>query len=155
MANPLQAGDKAPNFSMPSTEGDISLKDFEGSYLVLYFYPRDNTPGCTTEAKDFTALVDEFGARNAKIVGVSRDSMTKHENFKAKQDLRVILASDEDGKTTESYGTWVEKNMYGRKSMGIERSTFLIDEEGVVRDIWRKVKVKGHAEDVLDAVHGL
>ncbi|HBQ47524.1 peroxiredoxin [Hyphomonas atlantica] len=152
MANPLQAGDKAPNFSMPSTEGDISLKDFEGSYLVLYFYPRDNTPGCTTEAKDFTALVDEFGARNAKIVGVSRDSMTKHENFKAKQDLRVILASDEDGKTTESYGTWVEKNMYGKTHMGVARETFLIDPTGKIIKLWKKVRVKGHAQEVLEAL---
>ncbi|HAE95384.1 MAG TPA: peroxiredoxin [Hyphomonas atlantica] len=152
MANPLQAGDKAPNFSMPSTEGDISLKDFEGSYLVLYFYPRDNTPGCTTEAKDFTALVDEFGARNAKIVGVSRDSMTKHENFKAKQDLRVILASDEDGKTTESYGTWVEKNMYGKTHMGVARETFLIDPNGKIIKLWKKVRVKGHAQEVLEAL---
>ena len=152
MANPLQAGDKAPNFSMPSTEGDISLKDFEGSYLVLYFYPRDNTPGCTTEEKDFTALVDEFGARNAKIVGVSRDSMTKHENFKAKQDLRVILASDEDGKTTESYGTWVEKNMYGKTHMGVARETFLIDPTGKIIKLWKKVRVKGHAQEVLEAL---
>jgi len=152
MANPLQAGDKAPNFSMPSTEGDISLKDFEGSYLVLYFYPRDNTPGCTTEAKDFTALVDEFGARNAKIVGVSRDSMTKHENFKAKQDLKVILASDEDGKTTESYGTWVEKNMYGKTHMGVARETFLIDPTGKIIKLWKKVRVKGHAQEVLEAL---
>lgn len=152
MANPLQAGDKAPNFSMPSTEGDISLKDFEGSYLVLYFYPRDNTPGCTTEAKDFTALVDEFGARNAKIVGVSRDSITKHENFKAKQDLRVILASDEDGKTTESYGTWVEKNMYGKTHMGVARETFLIDPTGKIIKLWKKVRVKGHAQEVLEAL---
>ena len=152
MANPLQAGDKAPYFSMPSTEGDISLKDFEGSYLVLYFYPRDNTPGCTTEAKDFTALVDEFGARNAKIVGVSRDSMTKHENFKAKQDLKVILASDEDGKTTESYGTWVEKNMYGKTHMGVARETFLIDPTGKIIKLWKKVRVKGHAQEVLEAL---
>ncbi|WP_370172118.1 MULTISPECIES: peroxiredoxin [Hyphomonas] len=152
MANPLQAGDKAPNFSMPSTEGEISLKDFEGSYLVLYFYPRDNTPGCTTEAKDFTALVDEFGARNAKIVGVSRDSMTKHENFKAKQDLKVILASDEDGKTTESYGTWVEKNMYGKTHMGVARETFLIDPTGKIIKLWKKVRVKGHAQEVLEAL---
>ncbi|WP_370265521.1 peroxiredoxin [Hyphomonas sp.] len=152
MANPLQAGDKAPNFSMPSTEGEISLKDFEGSYLVLYFYPRDNTPGCTTEAKDFTALVDEFGARNAKIVGVSRDSMTKHENFKAKQDLKVILASDEDGKTTESYGTWVEKNMYGTTHMGVARETFLIDPTGKIIKLWKKVRVKGHAQEVLEAL---
>jgi len=152
MAKTLQVGDKAPNFSMPSTEGDISLKDFKGSYLVLYFYPRDNTPGCTTEAKDFSSLIDAFDARNTKIVGVSRDSMTKHENFKTKQELKVILASDEAGNTTESYGTWVEKNMYGKTHMGVARETFLIDPAGKIIKLWKKVRVKGHAQEVLEAI---
>ena len=150
MAKLLQDGDKAPDFSMPSTTGPITLKDFKGSYLVLYFYPKDDTPGCTNEAKDFTALADQFAARNAKIVGVSRDPMAKHEKFIAKHELNLILASDETGETTESYGTWVEKNMYGKKYMGIARQTFLIDPAGTIIKSWKKVRVKGHAEEVLD-----
>ena len=155
MANPLQAGDKAPNFSMPSTEGDISLKDFEGSYLVLYFYPRDNTPGCTTEAKDFTALVDEFGARNAKIVGVSRDSMTKHENFKAKQGFPFELICDKDERLCQLFDVIKLKKLYGKEYLGIDRSTFLIDHEGLLRQEWRGVKVPGHVEAVLQAAQAL
>ena len=115
MANPLQAGDKAPNFSMPSTEGDISLKDFEGSYLVLYFYPRDNTPGCTTEAKDFSSLKDEFEAAGCGLLGVSKDSTKKHQNFIAKHDLTVDLATDaEEGGLSDELGVWAEKKMYGK-----------------------------------------
>ena len=150
MAKSLQEGDKAPDFSMPSTDGPIQLKDFKGSYLVLYFYPKDDTPGCTTEARDFTSLAAEFAKRNAKIVGVSRDPMAKHEKFAAKHELDVILASDESGETTESYGTWVEKNMYGKRYMGVARATFLIDPSGTIIKSWKKVRVKGHAEAVLE-----
>ena len=150
MAKSLQEGDTAPDFSMPSTDGTIQLKDFKGSYLVLYFYPKDDTPGCTTEAKDFTSLAGEFAKRNAKIVGVSRDPMAKHEKFAAKHELDVILASDESGETTESYGTWVEKNMYGKRYMGVARATFLIDPSGTIIKSWKKVRVKGHAEAVLE-----
>jgi len=149
MAKVLQDGEKAPDFSMPSTSGPIQLKDFAGSYLVLYFYPKDDTPGCTNEAKDFSEMIEAFTARSAKIVGVSRDPLSKHEKFAAKHDLKVILGSDESGKVTESYGTWVEKNMYGRTYMGIARQTFLIGPDGSIIKSWKKVRVKGHAEDVL------
>ena len=152
MAEILQIGDKAPEFSMPSTSGPIKLKDFRGTYLVLYFYPKDDTPGCTNEAKDFTALSKEFAAKNAKVVGVSRDTLAKHEKFSAKHELDVILASDEGGTTTESYGTWVEKNMYGRTYMGIARETFLIDPKGAIIKVWKRVRVKGHADDVLSSI---
>ncbi|MEQ3651619.1 peroxiredoxin [Hyphomonas sp.] len=149
MAKVLQDGEKAPDFSMPSTSGSIQLKDFAGGYLVLYFYPKDDTPGCTNEAKDFSEMIEAFAARNAKIVGVSRDPLSKHEKFAAKHDLKVILGSDESGKVTESYGTWVEKNMYGRTYMGIARQTFLIGPDGSIIKSWKKVRVKGHAEGVL------
>ncbi|KCZ55467.1 hypothetical protein HY29_12145 [Hyphomonas beringensis] len=152
MADTLEAGDKAPDFSMPSTSGPVKLRDFKGNYLVLYFYPKDNTPGCTNEAKDFTALADAFEAKGAKIVGVSRDSLKKHENFAAKHELKVILASDETGAVTETYGTWVEKKLYGRTYMGIARETFLIDPKGTIIKVWKKVRVKGHAEDVFDSI---
>ncbi len=152
MAEILQTGDKAPDFTMQSTSGPISLKDFRGSYLVLYFYPKDDTPGCTNEAKDFTALADAFADKHVKIVGVSRDTLAKHEKFATKHDLSVILASDADGHVTESYGTWVEKNMYGRTYMGIARETYLIDPKGVIIKVWKKVRVKGHAEDVLGSI---
>ena len=149
MAKVLQDGEKATDFSMHSTTGQIELKDFSGSYLVLYFYPKDDTPGCTNEAKDFSALIDAFADRNAKVVGVSRDPLSKHEKFSAKHDLKVILASDESGETTEMYGTWIEKNMYGKTYMGIARQTFLIGPDGSIIKSWKKVQVKGHAEDVL------
>lgn len=154
MGDVLQAGDKAPAFSMPSTSGVIKLKDFRGSYLVLYFYPKDDTPGCTNEAKDFSDLLDQFSARNAKVAGVSRDTLAKHEKFAAKHDLKVTLASDEEGKVTETYGTWVEKNMYGRTYMGIARETFLIDPKGVIIKYWQRVRVKGHAAEVLEHLPG-
>ena len=155
MSNKPQEGDDAPDFRMPTDGGgEVSLKDLAGKTVVLYFYPRDDTPGCTKEAIAFTGLADEFEAANAVIVGVSRDTVAKHEKFKAKHDLNVILASDEDGEVCDSYGVWVEKNMYGRKSMGIERSTFVIDPAGRLKKIWRKVKVAGHAEAVLETVRG-
>lgn len=156
MAKALAEGSKAPAFTLPLDSGDTaSLKDFAGKKLVLYFYPKDDTSGCTAEAIDFTAAAAKFKRAGAAILGVSRDSVEKHQKFKKKHDLKVELGADETGKVTEDYGVWVEKSMYGRKFMGIERSTFLIDEKGVIRKIWRKVKVAGHAEDVLAAVKAL
>ena len=152
MANGPKEGARAPNFSMESTRGPIRLADFKGQTLVLYFYPKDDTPGCTTEAKDFSALAKDFAKAGAAVVGVSRDPMTRHEKFAGKHELDLILASDEDGKVCEAYGVWVEKQNYGRTYMGIQRSTFLIGPDGKVIRIWPKVRVKGHAEEVLSAV---
>lgn len=149
-------GDKAPDFSMPADGGgDVKLSDLKGKTVVLYFYPKDDTPGCTKEAIAFTANAAKFDKAGAVIVGVSKDSVAKHEKFKKKHDLSVTLGADEDGEVCEAYGVWVEKSMYGRKYMGIERSTFVIDGKGVIREAWRKVKVPGHAEDVLKAVEAL
>lgn len=152
----LQEGAKAPAFALPTDGGGkIRLSDLKGQNVVLYFYPRDDTPGCTTEAIDFTALKKAFGKADTTVIGVSKDSAEKHDKFKAKHKLSITLASDEEGTTLERYGVWVEKNMYGRKSMGIRRSTFLIDAKGTIRRIWPKVKVKGHAEEVLAAAQEL
>ena len=156
MAADVQPGDKAPDFELPSDEGgDIRLSDLKGRIVVLYFYPKDDTSGCTSEAKAFTAAAAEFEAAGAVVVGVSRDTVKSHGRFRQKYGLGVRLGSDAEGATTEAYGVWVEKSMYGRKYMGIERATFLIDREGVVRKVWRKVSVKGHAEAVLQAVREL
>lgn len=152
MAIELKEGGRAPNFSMDSTQGPIKLGDFKGQTLVLYFYPKDDTPGCTTEAKDFSDLAKDFAKAGAAVVGVSRDTMARHEKFAAKHDLGLTLGSDEDGSVCEAYGVWVEKKNYGRTYMGIERSTFLIGPDGKVIRIWRKVRVKEHAEEVLTAV---
>lgn len=148
----LAVGDKAPNFEM-NTDGDgkITLSDIKGYNVIVYFYPKDDTPGCTKEACEFRDAFPDFSSLDAKIVGVSKDTVAKHNKFKAKYDLPFQLAADEDGYVCDSYGTWVEKSMYGKKYMGIERATFLIDKEGVIRGIWRKVKVKGHVEEVLEA----
>ncbi len=153
----LKAGDTAPAFSMPGSgdSGDLSLADFAGRYLVLYFYPKDSTPGCTTEAIDFTSLKDEFSALNADIIGVSRDSLKKHENFIAKKDLGIVLGADLDGTVTEDYGVWVEKSMYGKTYMGIQRATFLIGPDGNIAEVWPKVRVKGHAAAVLERLREL
>jgi len=149
-------GAKAPAFSMPTDGGGkVALKDLTGRPVVLYFYPKDSTPGCTKEACAFRDLMPDFWGVDAEIIGVSKDSVKRHDNFKAKHELPFVLASDEDGDVCERYGVWVEKSMYGRKFMGIERATFLIDAKGVVRKVWRKVKVNGHAEDVLEAVKAL
>ncbi len=151
-----QEGEAAPAFTMPTDgAGTVSLSDFAGKTLVLYFYPKDDTSGCTKEAIGFTEQAGAFEAAGASIVGVSKDSVAKHDKFKEKYDLGVILASDEDGDVTERYGAWVEKNMYGRKYMGIERCTFVIDGSGTVRHVWRKVKVPGHVDAVLAAVEAL
>jgi len=152
MAIGLKEGGRAPNFSMDSTQGPIKLSDFKGQILILYFYPKDDTPGCTTEAKDFSDLAKDFAKAGAAVVGVSRDTMDRHEKFAAKHDLGITLGSDEDGTVCEAYGVWVEKKNYGRTYMGIERSTFLIGPDGKVIRIWRKVRVKEHAEEVLTAV---
>lgn len=156
MAKILKEGGKAPAFRLPTDGGGgVSLKDCAGKKVVLYFYPKDDTSGCTREAVDFSGLKAKFSRAGAVIIGVSKDSAEKHDKFKAKHDLKVTLGSDESGKTLEAYGVWVEKSMYGRKFMGVERSTFLIDGEGVIRKIWRKVKVAGHAEEVLAAVKAI
>lgn len=150
----LQPGDIAPVFSLETTEGPVSLADFAGRKLVLWFYPKDDTSGCTSEAKDFTALADDFAAAGVALLGVSKDSIARHVKFIGKHDLKLRLASDPEGEALESYGVWVEKNMYGRKYMGIERSTFLIGPDGKIVEIWRKVKVSGHAAAVLQAARG-
>jgi peroxiredoxin Q/BCP len=151
----IQAGDKLPAMTATLTDGrTLDLARPQGP-LVLYFYPKDDTSGCTRQAQDFTAMADEFAAAGATVVGVSRDDMKKHDKFIAKYDLTVPLASDGDGAISDAFGTWVQKSMYGRKYMGMERSTFLIDAEGRVVREWRKVKVPGHAEEVLTAVRAL
>ena len=147
----VSEGDKAPDFELETADGPVRLADFQGRTLVLYFYPKDDTSGCTKEAQEFTALAADFAKAGAKVVGVSKDSVAAHRKFTAKYDLGVSLASDPEGAVIERYGSWVEKSLYGRKYMGIDRSTFLI-KDGVVRRIWRKVKVPGHAQAVLEAV---
>jgi len=146
----------APAFDLATDGGGrVSLDGLSGKNVVLYFYPKADTPGCTTEGQDFSALIDRFAAANAVVIGVSRDTVKKLDRFKAKHDLKVVLGSDEDGVVTEAWGVWVQKKLYGREYMGIERATFLIDGQGVVRRAWRNVKVKGHAEEVLAAVEAL
>jgi peroxiredoxin Q/BCP len=149
-------GKAVPAFDMPTADGDrVSAATLKGAPYVLYFYPKADTPGCTTEGKDFSALMSEFAAAGARVIGVSKDTVRKLSNFKAKHDLTVTLASDEDDSVCAAFGTWVEKSMYGRTYMGIERATFLIDADGVVRRQWPRVKVKGHADEVLQAVRSL
>jgi peroxiredoxin Q/BCP len=151
----IDAGDKAPSFTLPTEDGKVSLSDYKGKILVLYFYPKDDTSGCTKEAVAFSEHLDAFKAAGAEVLGVSKDSPAKHAKFREKHDLKVPLASDEDGQMIEAYGCWVEKSMYGRTYMGIDRSTFLIDGKGVVRQVWRKVRVPKHVETVLEAVKAL
>ena len=152
----LATGDMAPDFTLPRDGGGtVSLAEFRGSPVVLYFYPKDDTSGCTTEALAFTALADEFAKAGAKVIGLSPDPVKSHDKFVAKHGLSVILASDEEKAVLSAYGVWNEKSMYGRTYMGVERSTFLIDRDGRVAAVWRKVKVAGHAEAVLKAVQGL
>lgn len=149
----LKIGDLAPDFTLPTdNDGEITLSSLKGQKVVLYFYPKDNTPGCTTESCEFNDALSEFEKLGTAIIGLSKCSVKKHNNFKAKYGFNFPLASDENGTTCENYGVWKEKNMYGKKFMGIERSTFLIDAEGTLRQIWRKVKVPGHVDAVLDAV---
>jgi thioredoxin-dependent peroxiredoxin len=152
----LNCGDKAPDFNLPvDSGGKVSLADFRDRLLVLYFYPKDDTSGCTKEAIDFDALRDEFRKAGAAILGVSADSVASHAKFKAKHKLRLALGSDESKAMIEAYGVWVEKSMYGRKYMGIERTTFLIGKDGKILAAWNKVKVPGHAAEVLEAVKAL
>ena len=156
MAKLLAEGDKAPAFTLETDGGKkVSLKDFVGKPTVLYFYPKDDTPGCTTEALGFSAAAGAFKKAGAAVIGVSKDTVASHDKFKKKHDLSLILASDPEGKVIESYGSWVEKSMYGRKYMGIDRSTFLIDSKGKLAKIWRKVRVPGHVEEVLAAAKSL
>ena len=152
----MTLGETAPDFTAPTESGEaLTLSALRPQPVVLYFYPKDDTPGCTTEAKDFTALSDAFKAAGARVIGVSKDTVAKHGKFIAKHDLGVTLVSDETTTICEDYGVWVEKNMYGRKYMGIERATFLIGADGKIAQVWRKVKVTGHAEAVLEAVKAL
>ena len=152
----ITEGLKAPDFDMPTHDGGrVSSEGLKGKPFVLYFYPKADTPGCTTEGQDFTALLPQFEAADVAVIGVSRDPVKTLARFAAKRELGVVLASDEDGAVTEAYGVWGEKTLYGRVYMGIERATFLIDGDGVIRQAWRKVSVKGHAQAVLDAVAAL
>ncbi|PYE85793.1 thioredoxin-dependent thiol peroxidase [Pseudoroseicyclus aestuarii] len=155
-AETLATGDEAPDFTLPADDGgSVTLSALRGAPVVLYFYPRDDTPGCTTEAQDFTALQAEFAAAGIRVLGVSRDSVAKHGRFRDKHGLKVTLLADEEAEVCQSYGVWVEKNMYGKTSMGIERSTFLIAADGGLARIWRKVKVPGHAQEVLEAARAI
>lgn len=152
----LKVGDKAPDFTLPANGGGTaSLSSLKGKSVVLYFYPKDDTSGCTAEAIAFTKDAKAFKAAGALIIGISKDSPVSHDKFRAKYDLTLTLASDEDTKVAQTYGVWVEKSMYGRRYMGMERATFLIDGKGVIRQIWRKVKVPGHSENVLAAAKTL
>ena len=152
----LDASDIAPDFTLPlGGGGEITLSGLRPAPVVLFFYPRDNTSGCTKEAVAFSSLLDDFKAARVHVFGISKDSVKSHEKFTAKHDLTVPLLSDENGSVCEDFGIWVEKNMYGRKYFGIERSTFLIGGDGNIVQSWRKVKVPGHAEAVLEAVKSL
>ena len=156
MTTEIAEGEKAPAFDLPSDgDGTVDLASLKGKTVVLYFYPKDDTSGCTREAIDFSGLKSDFDAAGAVVLGVSPDPIKKHDKFKAKHDLSVTLLSDESTDMLQQWGVWKEKSMYGRKYMGIERSTFVIDGSGVIRADWRKVKVTGHAEAVLEAVKGL
>jgi peroxiredoxin Q/BCP len=149
-------GSKAPAFAMPAVGGGtVELAKLKGKTVVLYFYPKDDTPGCTKQACGFNDMLAQFRKLDAEIVGVSRDAMKSHDKFATKYGLKFHLASDEDGKTSTAYDTWVEKSMYGRKYMGMERATYLIDKTGTIRNVWRPVSVTGHVEDVLAATKAL
>jgi peroxiredoxin Q/BCP len=152
----LQIGDRAPEFKMPTDDNSsVSLADYHGQSLIIYFYPKDDTPGCTKQACSFTESLSQFNNLNCAILGVSKDSVAKHQKFKTKHNLTFLLASDENTDVCERYGVWTEKSMYGKKYMGIERTTFLIDGDGVIQQIWNKVKVPGHIEEVLREVDNL
>jgi peroxiredoxin Q/BCP len=152
----LREGDKAPDFELPTESDDkLKLSGFKGKAVVLYFYPKDDTSGCTLEAKDFSRFAPDFRKTGVEVIGLSPDSVESHQKFTRKYGLAVRLAADEDKAVATAYGVWVEKSMYGRKYMGVERSTFLIDKTGRIAKIWRKVKVAGHAEEVLAAARAL
>ncbi len=151
----LEVGDKLPSFTGETDKGPISAKDLKGANAVIYFYPKDDTPGCTIEACAFRDNLPKFTKMNAKVFGVSKDDLTSHDKFAKKFELPFTLISDNDGSICESFGTWVEKKNYGKTYMGIERATYLVDADGVIRHIWRNVKAAGHAEDVLEEVKKL
>ena len=152
----LNAGDKAPNFKLATDNGDdASRAGLKGQPYVLYFYPKDDTAGCTKEAIDFTAAAAKFQKIGTAVIGVSKDSLESHSKFRKKHRLKLTLASDPDIKTITDWGVWVEKSLYGRKYMGVERATFLVDAKGVIAQAWHKVKVPGHVEAVLDAAKKL
>lgn len=152
MTQALETGDTAPNFTLPGdNDSTVKLSDYRGKTVVLYFYPKDDTSGCTQQACDFRDNIKAFDKLGAPVIGVSKDSVKKHDKFKTKYDLNFPLASDEEGDVCERYGVWVEKSMYGRKYMGIERTTFLIGPDGKIEQIWRKVKIPGHIEEVKQA----
>ena len=152
----IEIGDKAPDFTLPTDGGGkVTLTKLRGQKVVLYFYPKDDTTGCTAEACGFRDSFPKFGKIEAAVIGISKDSVASHDKFKKKYELPFTLASDVDGNVLEAYGVWVEKSMYGRKYMGIERATFLVDEKGVVRGVWHKVKVPGHVDAVLAAAKAL
>ncbi|WP_343559513.1 thioredoxin-dependent thiol peroxidase [Kiloniella sp. b19] len=149
-------GSAAPDFTAPvSAEENLTLSDLKGQTVVLYFYPKDSTPGCTTEACDFRDNIARLTSLNVKVIGVSKDSLKRHSNFATKHELPFPLVSDENTTICEDYGVWKEKSMYGKTFMGIERTTLLIDDQGIVRQVWPKVKVKGHVDDVIAAVEAL
>jgi peroxiredoxin Q/BCP len=152
----IDAGSPAPDFTLPTDgEGSLTLSALRGKKVILYFYPKDDTPGCTREACAFQESLPDFSGANAAVVGVSKDSESSHRKFKTKYNLDFTLVSDGDGRVCEAFGVWVEKVNYGKTYFGIERSTFLIDEQGVVRKVWRKVSVDGHAAKVLEAARAL
>ena len=149
-------GEKAPQFCLPNQDSEeVCLRDLQGSWVILYFYPKDNTPGCTTEALDFTAHLNDFQALGATILGISPDSVRKHQNFIAKKELKVTLLADEEKEVCQAYGVWQLKKNYGREYMGVVRSTFLIDPDGKIVGKWEKVRVKGHVEEVLNKLREL
>ena len=152
----ITIGEAAPEFDLPTDGGGrVDLAGLKGRPFVLYFYPKDDTSGCTSEAKAFSEMKAQFEEAGARVIGVSKDSPNSHDKFKAKNDLTITLASDEDGTMLERYGVWVEKSMYGRKYMGVERATLLVGADGAVKQVWRKVKVPGHVDAVLKAVRAL
>lgn len=152
----LSAGDRAPNFKLATDEGDgVSRAGLKGKPFVLYFYPKDDTAGCTKEAMDFSAAAAKFAKLGIPVIGISKDSVASHEKFRKKYKLKIALASDPDIKTAQDWGVWVEKSLYGRKYMGVERATFLVDAKGVIAEAWHKVKVPGHVEAVLTAARAL
>lgn len=150
----LQEGDKAPDFTLPADGGGtVSLKDYKGRRVLVYFYPKDDTSGCTAESCSFSENIKAFDKLNCAVIGISKDSVKSHDKFKAKYDLQFPLGSDAESDVCERYGVWTEKSMYGRKYMGIERTTFLIDENGKIEKIWNKVKVNGHTDEVMAALN--
>ena len=152
----LQVGDQAPDFKVAIAENkNLTLSELKGKYILLYFYPKDNTPGCTVEAREFNALLPEFKKLGAEIIGVSKDSLKSHDKFKSLFDLNFHLGSDIECELCQKYGVWVEKSMFGKKYMGINRASFLIDKEGKIAHIWPNVKVNGHAQEVLDKLNEL